>query len=199
MTPNDAVAHIIRLLTGIGELPIEDLPDCPAIFYSNHSSHLDFLAIWAALPKAIREKTRPVAGKDYWEKDSLRKYLSDRVFHALLIERKNVTRKTNPLEPMLQALDGGGNLIVFPEGTRSPDGKVGDFKSGVFHVARARPTIPLIPLYLQNMCRILPKGGFLPVPIIGGIKIGTPFYLKDTEKREDFLRRAKEELVRIDT
>lgn len=196
---NDIIAHFIRILTGIGSLPDRAIPQSTAIFYSNHSSHLDFLSIWAALPKEIRLKTRPVAGKDYWEKDPVRKYLAYKVFNALLIERVNVNRKTNPLKPMLDALNNDNNLIVFPEGTRSLDGKVGEFKSGLFHIARGRPEIPLIPIYLQNMCRILPKGGFLPVPIIGGIKIGLPLFLKEGEKREAFLLRAKEELIKLDT
>jgi 1-acyl-sn-glycerol-3-phosphate acyltransferase len=195
---NNIITHFIRLITGIGELPKESLPSQRAIFYSNHSSHLDFLTIWAALPKDIQIKTRPVAGRDYWEKGILRKYLAHNIFNALLIERVNVTRKSNPLEPMLKALDHN-NLIVFPEGTRSLDGKVGDFKSGIFHIARGRPDIPLVPIYLQNMCRILPKGGFLPVPIIGGIKIGSPLFLREGEKREEFLLRTKEELIKLDT
>jgi 1-acyl-sn-glycerol-3-phosphate acyltransferase len=196
---NDIIAHFIRILTGIGRLPDDNLPTSTAIFYSNHSSHLDFLSIWAALPKQIRLKTRPVAGRDYWEKDPIRQYLANKVFNALLIERKNVSRKSNPLEPMLNALDIKNNLIVFPEGTRSLDGQVGDFKSGIFHIARGRPTVPLIPIYLQNMCRILPKGGFLPLPIIGGIKIGLPLFLQEGEKREAFLLRAKKELIKLDT
>lgn len=195
----DVIAHFIKILTGIGELPSENLPTSTAIFYSNHSSHLDFLSIWATLPKPVRLKTRPVAGKDYWGNDPFRRYFSSNIFNALLIDRKNVSRKTNPLEPMLTALDNHNNLIVFPEGTRSLDGQVGDFKSGIFHIARGRPAIPLIPIYLQNMCRILPKGGFLPLPIIGGIKIGLPLFLQEGEKRGAFLLRAKEELMKLDT
>lgn len=195
---DEFIAHLVRGITGIGKLPVDRLPSSKAIFYSNHSSHLDFLSIWAALPKGIRLKTRPVAGRDYWEKDAIRRYLAHKVFNALLIERKNVSRRTNPLQPMLDALDQGYNLIVFPEGTRSLDGKIGDFKSGIFHIARSRPEIPLIPIYLQNMCRILPKGGFLPLPIIGGIKIGFPLFLEEGENRETFLLRAREKLMRLD-
>jgi len=196
---DELVAQFTRFLTGIGKLPSDAIPQSTTIFYSNHSSHLDFLSIWAALPKEVRLKTRPVAGKDYWEKDRIRRYLANKVFNALLIERKNVSRKSNPLEPMLNALDNNYSLIVFPEGTRSLDGQVCEFKSGIFHIARGRPNIPLVPIYLQNMCRILPKGGFLPLPIIGGIKIGLPLFLQEGEKREAFLIRAKEELIKLDT
>jgi 1-acyl-sn-glycerol-3-phosphate acyltransferase len=132
------------------------------IYFANHSSHLDFLTIWAALPAAARVRTRPVAGRDYWEKTAHRRRIARDFFNAVLIERQHVTVATNPLAPMLAALEAGDSLIVFPEGTRSADGAIHEFKSGLYHLARGRPGIPLVPVYLQNLSRILPKGDFCP-------------------------------------
>lgn len=186
----DVVAKLIRLACGVRSLPENALPDCPHIFFANHSSHLDFALIWAALPSAQRRRTRPVAGRDYWEKTALRRWIACRCFRAVLIERQKVTVATNPLEPMLAALDAGASLIVFPEGTRSRDGRLQPFKAGLFHLARARPTIPLVPVWLDNLNRILPKGEFLAVPLIASIAAGTALQLGSTESKTEFLVRA---------
>lgn len=192
-------ARVIRIVTGIPQLPSGALPGSTAVFYSNHSSHLDFLAIWAALPTEARKSVRPVAGRDYWESGAVRKYLAGNVFNALLIERKDVGRSSNPLPAMVGALERGESLIVFPEGTRSIDGTVGEFKSGIFHLARSKPEVPMVPVFLQNMFRILPKGGLLPLPVIGGIKVGESVFLGEGERKCDFLARTRGELVRLDS
>jgi 1-acyl-sn-glycerol-3-phosphate acyltransferase len=185
------VAWLIRLFSGIRRVPAEMCPAGSAIYFANHSSHLDFLTIWAAFPEAVRSRTRPVAGRDYWEKTAIRRRIARDFFNAVLIERQRVTVASNPLEPMVAALDAGSSLIVFPEGTRSPDGKVHPFKPGLHHVARARPEVPLVPVYLQDLSRILPKGDILPVPLIANLSIGGPMRLESGEPKQDFLLRAQ--------
>lgn len=185
------LAGLVRLLCGIRPLPRASVPDGPAVLFANHSSHLDFVVIWAALPDASRPRTRPVAGRDYWEKTALRRRIAVGVFNALLIERQRVSIAANPLQPMLNALDAGQSLIVFPEGTRSPDGSIHEFKAGLYHIARARPEAPLVPIYLQNLNRILPKGDALPVPLIASIAVGAPLRLQDGEAKASFLARAR--------
>ena len=185
------VAKLIRLACGVRRLPEGAVPTGPCIFFANHSSHLDFALIWAALPSGQRRRTRPVAGRDYWEKTKLRRWIACRCFRAVLIERQKVTVATNPLEPMLAALDGGASLIVFPEGTRSLDGQMQPFKAGLHHLARARPTLPLVPVWLDNLNRILPKGEFLAVPLIASVAAGAPVQLDPTESKPAFLVRAQ--------
>lgn len=193
----DFIAWIIRVVCGVKLLPPEALPSTPAIYFANHSSHLDFTTIWAALPKKIRTRVRPVAGRDYWDKTPRRRRIAKVFFNAVLIERKRVTVATNPLEPMLAALDAGDSLIVFPEGTRSLDGKVLEFKSGLHHLAKARPHVTLVPIYLQDLNRILPKGDFLPVPLLGSLSLGTPLQLSPDENKIAFLQRAREAVVKL--
>jgi 1-acyl-sn-glycerol-3-phosphate acyltransferase len=193
----DFVAWLIRVVCGVKLLPLEALPSTPAIYFANHSSHLDFTTIWAALPKKLRTRVRPVAGRDYWDKTPRRRRIARDFFNAVLIERKRVTVATNPLEPMLAALDAGDSLIVFPEGTRSFDGKVLEFKPGLHHLAKARPQIALVPIYLQDLNRILPKGDFLPVPLLGSLSLGTPLQLAPDENKAAFLQRAREAVVKL--
>jgi 1-acyl-sn-glycerol-3-phosphate acyltransferase len=192
---SDLLAAALRLGCGVRQLPADALPTVPCVFFANHSSHLDFATLWAALPPAQRRRVRPVAGRDYWEKGPLRRWLAGRVFRAVLIERQKVTVATNPLTPMVDALDAGASLIVFPEGTRSPDGQIQPFKSGLHHLARARPTTPLVPIFLDNLNRILPKGDFLPVPLVATLAVGAPLAFDPAEAKTDFLVRAQLALV----
>lgn len=194
---SDLLAAALRLGCGVGQLPADALPAVPCVLFANHSSHLDFATIWAALPPAQRRRVRPVAGRDYWEQGPLRRWLAGRVFRAVLIERQKVTVATNPLTPMVDALDAGASLIVFPEGTRSSDGKIQPFKSGLHHLARARPTTPLVPILLDNLNRILPKGDFLPVPLVATLAVGAPLAFDAAEAKTDFLVRAQRALVAL--
>lgn len=185
------------MLSGVRPLPDRACPAGPAIYFANHSSHLDFATIWAALPPTVRSRARPVAGRDYWEKTALRRRVACDVFNAILIERQNVSVAANPLTAMLAALDAGDSLIVFPEGTRSLDGAVHAFKPGLFHLARSRPTVPLVPIYLQDLSRILPKGDVLPVPLIASLQRGEPMHLRDGESKVYFLERARAAVVAL--
>ncbi len=192
------LASFVRLLCGVRPLPPTALPATgPVVFFANHSSHLDFAVLWAALPDAWRERTRPVAGRDYWEKTPLRRWLAGGVFRALLIERRRVTVANNPLAAMVSALDRGDSLIVFPEGTRGDGMTVGEFKPGLHHLARARPAVPLVPVFLANLNRIMPKGRALPVPLIASVAIGAPVFLTPGETKEVFLQRARTTLLSL--
>lgn len=194
---SDLLAGTLRLGCGVRLLPDEAVPAGPCVFFANHSSHLDFATIWAALPSAQRSRVRPVAGRDYWEKTPARRWISTQIFNAVLIERQKVTVATNPLTPMIDALDAGASLIVFPEGTRSPDGRIQPFKSGLHHLMRARPAIPLVPVLLDNLNRILPKGDFLPVPLLATLAVGTPLAHEPAESKADFLARAQAALTAL--
>ena len=113
------VAFLIRLLCGPTvryECSFEQ--ERPRVFFANHSSHLDFLTIWATLPVAQRRRTRPVAAKDYWSKGFVRRFLSVTVFNALLIDRQKQATEDDPIEQMVSVLDQDESLIIFPEGTR---------------------------------------------------------------------------------
>lgn len=160
------------------------------IYFANHTSNLDFVLLWSALPTELRRKTRPVGAHDYWS-TPIRGYLAKNVFRAVLIERKRVNRTNNPLTPMLDALADGDSLIIFPEGTRLPGGELGEFKAGIHHLASARPDVELIPVFLDNLNRVLPKGEILPVPMLCSVHFGEPVPFDPAEPKPAFLTRAR--------
>ena len=192
------IAQFTRFLTGVrarwqGCAPVAE----QRVYFANHTSNLDFVLLWAALPAELRRKTRPVAARDYWQGGSVREWLAGRVFRAVLIERRTVTRENNPLTPMLDALRDGESLIIFPEGTRNPDGEVNPFKPGLFHIAKAQPEVALVPVFIENLNRVLPKGEVLPVPMLCSVTFGEPLHLADGEAKADFLTRARDALLKL--
>jgi 1-acyl-sn-glycerol-3-phosphate acyltransferase len=161
------------------------------IYFANHTSNLDALVIWAALPPSLRTTTRPVAARDYWQKGPIRRYLAHHVFHAILIERQKVTAGTNPLTAMIAAMGTTDSLIIFPEGGRKGGPEPEAFKSGLYHLAKQKPDVELIPVYLENLNRVLPKGESLPVPTLCSLTLGAPLRLASGETKPDFLERAR--------
>lgn len=171
----------------------------PCVFFANHASHLDYVMIWSSLPRERRRAVRPVAGRDYWNRTPVRRFVSGRVFHALMIDRgaATVAAARASMSAMTHALDDGDSLVVFPEGTRSSDGVVHPFKSGLFHLSRTRPGIDLVPVFVKNTHRILPKGRRLPVPRRGGVVFGAPLRAGADEDQRAFLERARAALVAL--
>ena len=173
------------------------------IYYGNHSSHLDFVMIWSSLPPRLRHMARPVAGRDYWENGALRRYLAGRVFRAVLIERgqpgadKAASSARAAIEQMAREMGERYSLIVFPEGTRSKDGAVGPFKSGLYHLSQLRPDVELVPVYLENLNRILPKGESLPVPMMSRVTFGPPFIPAGVHDKDTFLLKTREALMQL--
>jgi len=114
----------------------------------------------------------------------------------VLIERKRVTRTNNPLQPMLNALADGCSLIIFPEGGRQ-DEKPGEFKSGLYHLARVLPQLEFVPVYIENLNRVLPKGEFLPIPILCSVSFGAPLFLAAGEEKGAFIKRARDAMLQL--
>ena len=148
------------------------------IYFANHSSHLDFVLIWSALPAELRAITRPVAAKDYWSK-GLKSYFALNVFNSVLIERNPTTRTADPIDVLVDGLGDKYSMIVFPEGTRGNGIEMAPFKSGIYRLALARPDVELIPVYMENLNRILPKGEYLPVPMVSAITFGAPMQVRE--------------------
>ena len=172
------------------------------IYFANHTSHLDFVVLWSALPTDLRVHTRPVAAQDYWESSALRRYVVMNVFNAVLVQRGVMGQAKSPeearnagralIEQMATALGDQYSLILFPEGTRGNGEKVGPFRAGLYHLALRRPDVELVPAYLENMNRILPKGEVLPVPMLSLLTFGKPLHVEPGEEQETFLERARE-------
>jgi 1-acyl-sn-glycerol-3-phosphate acyltransferase len=166
------------------------------IYFANHASHLDTLLLWAALPPHLRETTHPVAAADYWGKGAVRRHIALKVLNAVLIDRAG-GRTKDPLVPLNEVLAGGDSLIIFPEGTRAFEKLPGPFKPGLYHLAEKHPEAELVPVFLDNMRRALPKGSLLPVPISCVARFGTPIRLAEGEAKADFLARARDAVVAL--
>ena len=170
------------------------------IYFANHTSHLDFVVLWSALPAEVRGRTRPVAAKDYWE-GGVKAYLAQNVFRAVLVQRSAAAQVASgeearaagraTIEQLAEALGETVSLILFPEGTRGTGESVAPFRSGLFHLAKRKPDAELVPVYLENLNRILPKGEFLPVPLISVLTFGAPMLVEESESKEAFLERAR--------
>jgi 1-acyl-sn-glycerol-3-phosphate acyltransferase len=199
-----AVAGLARLVCGPAAVwHCDPHASAQRVYFANHSSHLDFVVLWATLPAAARRMVRPVAGRDYWERSGLRRYFARRVFNAILVQRTpaDVTERAQAareaIETMAREMTDGSSLIVFPEGTRSASGEVGRFKSGLYHLARAVPHVELVPVYLHNLNRILPRGETLPVPMLSRVIFGAPIQVEDGESKDAFLERARQAVLSL--
>lgn len=199
MRPSSALlVGVVKLLVGAYARWIGTTPsDRQRIYFANHTSHIDTLAIWSSLPRALRRKTRPIAARDYWGK-GLRKYIATRGFGAVLIDRTRENPQSDPLEPLRSALREGDSLIIFPEGTRGASATPAPFKSGLHRLATEFPSVELVPVYLDNLHRSLPKGALLPVPMVCTVRFGAPLAI-DGESREAFLERARAAVIALGT
>lgn len=187
-----------RLITGVRAI-WRGCPPIPRqrIYFANHTSHFDFILIWATLPQPMRRATRPVAALDYWGANGPRRYLITRVFNGVLIDRDPPSRHINPLRPMVSALANEDSLILFPEGTRNPGGGVLPFKPGLFHLAKEFPEVELVPVWIENVGRVMPKGTLIPVPLICSLSFGQPVTLAAGESKPAFLERARQALLAL--
>ena len=181
-----------RFLTGLQAQWVGCEPqDVQRIYFANHTSHMDFVLLWSVLPAFLREKTRPVAAADYWNRGTVRPYLIHQVFRGVVIDRNCSDKTANPLADLIEALDHGESLILFPEGTRGNGATVQPFKCGVFHLAKARPHVELVPVWIDNAYRVMPKGTPVPIPLLCSVSFGQPTHLAPDETKEDFLRRLR--------
>jgi 1-acyl-sn-glycerol-3-phosphate acyltransferase len=136
-----------------------------------------------------------VAAKDYWDHGMIRKRIAMKELNVVLIERHRGEVRIDPLAPLKEALKAGDSLIIFPEGTRRPQPLPSEFKSGLWRLMREFPDVELIPVYIENLHRAMPKGVVIPVPTICSVRFGAPLPHSDNDPKEDFLTRARQAVV----
>jgi 1-acyl-sn-glycerol-3-phosphate acyltransferase len=191
------LAFVARLVTGAQG----HWKGCPPkaeqrIYFANHQSHLDWVLIWAALPRELRVRTRPIAARDYWTATPFKKWITTEVFNAVYVSRQR-TEDQDPLEPLMEALRQGDSLVIFPEGTRSNRGEPMPFKSGLFHLAEQFPGVQMIPAWIDNVQRVMPKGEVVPVPILCTVTFGAPVGIEPGEDKRVFLERARAAVLAV--
>ena len=199
------LATVARLITGAqghwhGSPPKAE----QRIYFANHQSHFDWVLIWAALPRDLRATTRPIAARDYWTSTPLKHWITREIFNAVYVSRTRTkdasgvgTDDEDPLEPLLEALRNGDSLVIFPEGTRGNKGDPAPFKAGLYHLAEAFPEVQLIPAWIDNVQRVMPKGEVVPVPILCSVTFGAPLLLQPGEDKRVFLDRARDAVIAL--
>lgn len=198
MITSTVLVGIVRLLVGARARWVGCAPAATQrIYFANHSSHLDTLAIWASLPATLRRRTRPVAARDYWGHGGLRGFIAKHGFDAVYIERHPAHRDGDPLQPLQDALSAGDSLIIFPEGTRGESGEPQPFKAGLYYLGLRCPGAELVPVYLDTLHRAMPKGTLIPVPLTCTVRFGRALHLDPGEDRHAFLDRARDAVLEL--
>jgi 1-acyl-sn-glycerol-3-phosphate acyltransferase len=195
------IAGTARLLTGATVRWVGSKPEPrQRVYFGNHTSHLDAVLVWSALPTEIRVRTRPLGARDYWGNESPVRRLVTRLSGAVLIARDNpsVVERERQMEAILEAMGEQWSLIMFPEGTRGPGPNIAPFKSGLYHLRLRKPGLELVPVRLDNTHRILPKGELLPVPMACRVTFGPPLATRAGETKEVFLERARDAVRRLE-
>ena len=188
---------LVRLLTGAQARWVGCPPKAEQrIYFANHQSHADLVMIWAALPAELRAITRPIAARDYWTKTRFRQWITTEVFHAVYVERER-RGDEDPLAPLIQALASGDSLILFPEGTRGHGEEPQAFKAGLYNLALKFPDVVLVPAWIANVQRLMPKGEVVPVPVLCSVSFGAPIRLEPGEDRHAFLARARQAVMAL--
>jgi 1-acyl-sn-glycerol-3-phosphate acyltransferase len=188
---------LVRLLVGAYPRWMGTTPSAAQrIYFANHTSHVDTIVVWSAMPDDIRSRVRPIAAKDYWNKTALRRHILLTGLNGVLIDRSRET-DADPLEPLREALHHGDSLIMFPEGTRKAQALPSPFKRGLAKLAAEFPDVELVPVYCENLHRIMPKGTFFPVPFACNVRFGTPMKRGADESEETFLVRAHAAVVEL--
>ncbi|GAB4406173.1 MAG: lysophospholipid acyltransferase family protein [Rhodoferax sp.] len=188
---------LIRLLTGAQAR----WWGCPPkavqrIYFANHQSHADLVLIWAALPAELRHCTRAVAARDYWTRSAFRHWLTQAVFNVIYVTRDRHA-DDDPLEPLIAALRAGDSLILFPEGTRGHSDEPQAFKAGLYNLAVQFSQVELIPVWIANVQRVMPKGEVVPVPVLCSVTFGAPMQVLPSEDCRAFLQRARAAVIAL--
>ena len=193
------VGVMARLVTGVRADWRGCLPELrQRIYFANHGSHGDFVLIWTVLLPHLRAVTRPVAGADYWDRPGPRRFIGRKVFNALMIDRHPLPSSPHPVEQMVEAAREGSSLILFPEGTRNTtDEPLLPFRGGLYHLAKAMPQLELVPVWIDNIARVMPKGEMFPIPLLCGVIFGEPLRLETGEQKGAFLDRARSALLAL--
>ena len=121
-------------------------------------------------------RVRPVAASDYFMRSRCFAWFSQNIIGIIPLKRKPSKEDGHPLSAVVEALNRGDIIIIFPEGSRGIPGEMESFKRGISHLAKEFPSTPVVPIYINGTGKALPKGEALFVPFIISVMIGDPLY-----------------------
>ncbi|MGB7328971.1 MAG: lysophospholipid acyltransferase family protein [Rubripirellula sp.] len=171
------VRPLMMIVLGTNVRRVAQLPESgPAIIVANHNSHLDTFALMNVLGLHRLGRVRPVAAADYFLTRPLRRWFSTSIVGIIPIDRTKARREDgkHPLEPISEALRAGAIVLLFPEGSRGEPEQMTDFQSGIAHLAKRHPDVPITPVFMHGLGKALPKGEAILVPFFCDMFVGTP-------------------------
>jgi 1-acyl-sn-glycerol-3-phosphate acyltransferase len=167
------VRPVVLVILGINLRHRERLPARgPAIVVANHNSHLDTLVLMTLFPSRMLDRLRPVAAADYFLRGRWRSWFARNIIGIIPLERQVRAKDGDPLRECGEAIGEGSILILFPEGSRGEPERLTHFKSGVAHLARRYPQVPVHPVFLHGLGKALPRGEALLVPFFVDVFVG---------------------------
>lgn len=161
------------------------------ILIANHNSHMDTMAIMSAMPSRYIHKVHPIAARDFFGGSLFKKILMRYLVNATLIKRDREDPENDPIDSMDKMLKKSRSLILFPEGSRGISGVMAKFKKGLGYLIQRNPEINVIPVYLDNVYKTLPRGKNLILPYNCSIKFGDPIQFKSMEMDDILLSSEK--------
>ncbi len=162
--------------------------EAPVIFAANHASHLDTPLLLSCLPNRFRHRTIVAAAADYFFDRRWKAIAWSFFLAAIPIERAKVNRRSAAVAAEL--LEDEWNLVIFPEGGRSPDGWAQPFRGGAAYLA-VRTGRPVVPVHLANTRHILPKGRTALRPTHTTVTFGQPLWPGEGEDSRKFSLRIE--------
>jgi 1-acyl-sn-glycerol-3-phosphate acyltransferase len=187
--------HSYNKLTVINRESV--LNNWPCIITPNHSSHMDTMAVFSSMPLNLVNRIFAVAAMDYFYRNSFVAFGSRLIANVIPLDRTGVEK--DGLRLSLNKLKQNCTVLIFPEGTRSVTGDMGQFKKGAIILSR-EAHLPIIPTYISGTLKSMPKSVKFPRPVKIGILYGKPLHfwnaplnkLSDNEAASYLAQRVKE-------
>jgi len=193
------VRPVILLIAGVHLRGREHLPvDGPCIIAANHNSHVDTMVLISIFPLRKITKIRPVAAADYFMKNRFFAWFSLNVIGIIPLSRRPKKSEGHPFAKVDEALSKGDIVIVFPEGSRGEVEQLAAFKTGIAHLAKSFPEVPVLPIFIRGAGKCLPKGEALFVPFIVDVVLGEPMKIEEGESNKAFTLRLEEKIKSLE-
>ncbi len=191
------VRLVVLVVIGLRIVDLNRLPKIgPAIVCANHNSHLDTMVLMTIFPLRLLSKLRPVAAAEYFLQNPLLAWFALNIIGIIPIDRHKSSCTEHPLAKCSEALERGEILIIYPEGSRGQPESLATFQSGIAHLAKRHPEVPIYPVFIYGLGKALPKGELILVPFFCDLAIGTPlFWSNNKQAFMDLLDRQMQKLA----